>query len=190
VLDRGLALCRATGTTNWSRGIVANLGHAYALMGRLVEGHALLEDAIREDIRIRMLSLWVGWLSEVCLLAGRLDAAWQHARQALDLARQRGERAYEAFALRQLGVVRTQTDPPDVKQAEELYRQALALAEALGMRPLVAHCHRGLGTLYAKTSRPAQARAALATAIELYRAMAMTFWLPQAEADLAEVEGH
>ncbi|MGH8065208.1 MAG: hypothetical protein ACRERE_08205 [Candidatus Entotheonellia bacterium] len=34
------------------------------------------------------------------------------------------------------------------------------------MRPLQAHCHRGLGTLYAKTGRPEQARAALATAIE------------------------
>jgi len=57
------------------------------------------------------------------------------------------------------------------------------------MRPLQAHCHRGLGTLYAKTGRQEQARAALATAIELYRAMEMTFWLPQAEAALAEVEG-
>jgi hypothetical protein len=62
-------------------------------------------------------------------------------------------------------------------------------AEALGMRPLQAHCHRGLGTLYAQTGRPAQARAALATAIELYRAMDMAFWLPQAEAALATVEG-
>jgi tetratricopeptide (TPR) repeat protein len=189
VLDGGLALCRAIGSTNWSRGLVASLGHAYALMGRLVEGRALLEDAIREDIRTRMISLWVGWLSEVCLLAGRLDAAWQYAQQARDLARQRGERAYEAFALRQLGAVRTHTDPPDVEQAETLYRQALDLAGALRMRPLVAHCHFGLGTLYAKIGRPEQARAELSTAIELYRAMDMTFWPPQAEAALAHIGG-
>ena len=31
-------------------------------------------------------------------------------------------------------------------------------------------------------------RAELSTAIELYRAMAMTFWLPQAEVALAQVE--
>ena len=30
------------------------------------------------------------------------------------------------------------------------------------------------------------ARAALSTAIEMYRAMDMTFWLPQAEAALAQ----
>ena len=57
------------------------------------------------------------------------------------------------------------------------------------MRPLQAHCHRGLGTLYAKTGQQEQARAELSTAIEMYRAMDMTFWLPQAEAALAQVEG-
>jgi hypothetical protein len=55
------------------------------------------------------------------------------------------------------------------------------------MRPLVAHCHRGLGALYAQTGRRWQARAALTTAIDLYRDMDMTFWLPQAEAALAQV---
>jgi hypothetical protein len=37
--------------------------------------------------------------------------------------------------------------------------------------------------------RQEQARAELSTAIELYRAMEMTFWLPQAESALAQVEG-
>ena len=72
------------------------------------------------------------------------------------------------------------------EQAEAHYRQALALAEELGMRPLQAHCHLGLGTLYVKTGQREQARTELSTAIELYRAMDMTFWLPQAEAALAQ----
>ena len=57
------------------------------------------------------------------------------------------------------------------------------------MRPLVAHCHRSLGTLYAPTGQREQARAELTAAIELYCAMDMTFWLPQAKAALAQVEG-
>ena len=67
------------------------------------------------------------------------------------------------------------------------YRQALALAEELGMRPLQAHCHRGLGMVYATTGQQEQARAELSAAIDLYRAMDMTFWLPQTEAALARV---
>jgi len=73
-------------------------------------------------------------------------------------------------------------EPPDCALAADHYQQALVLAEELGMRPLQAHCHRGLGTLYRQTGRGAQARAALAIAINLYRAMDMTLWLPQAEA--------
>ncbi len=51
----------------------------------------------------------------------------------------------------------------------------------------MAHCHLGLGRLYGQTGRREAARTALATAIDLYRTMDMTFWLPQAEAALAQV---
>jgi hypothetical protein len=78
-------------------------------------------------------------------------------------------------------------DLPEAAQAETHYQQALALAEALGMRPLVAHCHHGLGRLYHQIGQREEARVALTTAIELYRAMDMTFWLPQAETVLAQV---
>ena len=170
--------------------IVAHLGYASALQGRLAEGRALLEEAISESIRTGGLlgqAYRVARLSEVCRLAGRGEEAWQHAHQALDLARQQKERGNEALALHQLGVVHAHADPPDIAQAEAHYQQALALAEELGMRPLQAHCHHGLGTLYARTGQREQARAALSTAITLYRAMDMTFWLPQAEAALVQV---
>jgi tetratricopeptide (TPR) repeat protein len=191
VLDQGLALCRTSGNRTDLRPIAAGLGSAYALQGRLAEGRALLEEAISESIctGARQRSSWIAWLSEICRLAGRGEEAWQHARQALDLARQQKERGREVQALHQLGVVQAHADPPDVAPAEAHYQQALALAEELGMRPLQAHCHHGLGRLYHQTGRAAQARAALTTAIDLYRAMDMTLWLPQAEAVLAQVEG-
>jgi hypothetical protein len=56
------------------------------------------------------------------------------------------------------------------------------------MRPLQAHCHRSLGTLYATTGQRKHARTELSATIALYRAMEMTFWLPQTEAALAQVE--
>jgi Flp pilus assembly protein TadD len=92
------------------------------------------------------------------------------------------------LALHQLGVVHAHADPPDAAQAEAHYHQAQALAATLGMRPLQAHCHRGLGTLYAATGQREQARTALTTAIAMYQSMAMTFWLPQTETALAQVD--
>jgi len=189
VLDQGLALCRTSGERTWLRQIAATLGSAYALQGRLVEGRALLEEGISESIRTGTLqgqAYRVAWLSEVCRLAGRGEEAWQYARQALDLARQQKTRGHEALALHQLGVLHAHADPPDAAQAETHYQQALA--DELGMRPLVAHCHRGLGTLYATTGKAEQARAALSTAVAMYRAMEMTFWLPEVEAMLAQLE--
>ena len=49
------------------------------------------------------------------------------------------------------------------------------------MRPLQAHCHRGL-------ARVTGAQAEVNTAIELYRAMDMTFWLRRAEAGASSAE--
>jgi tetratricopeptide (TPR) repeat protein len=166
--------------------MAGGLGYAYTLQGRRAEGRALLEEAISVSSRTGQRH---AMLSEVCRLAGDYDEAWQHARQALAMARQQKTCMREALALYQLGALHAHTDPPDAAQAAAHYQQALALAKELGLRPLVAHCHLGLGTLYATTGQREPARAALTTAIDLYRAMEMTFWLLQAEAALAQVEG-
>jgi tetratricopeptide (TPR) repeat protein len=127
-------------------------------------------------------------LGEAQVLVGRLEEAQALAERAQALARAQQERGNQAYALRLLGEIAARREPPESAQAEAHYRQALALAEALGLRPLQAHCHHGLGTLYAATGQRDQARAELSTAIEMYQAMEMTFWLPQAEAALAQVK--
>ena len=190
VLETGRALCCTSGNKIDLPSITAGLGFASALQGRLTEGRALLEEAISEGFHtgaLQGLASHLVWLSEVCRLAGHHDTAWQHTRQALALARQHAERANEARALHQLGVVQAHAVSPEVAQAEVFYQQALALAEELGMRPLVAHCHHGLGRLYGTMGQREQAHAALCSAIALYREMEMAFWLPQAESALAQV---
>src|SRR5262249_37067457 len=121
------------------------------------------------------------------LFAGRMEDARERAQQALDLAQEYKQRGYQAHALHLLGEIAVHHKSPEVKQAKAYYDQAIALAEELGMRPLVAHCHLGLGTLYATTGQREQAHAELSAAIDLYRAIEMTFWLPQTEAALAQV---
>jgi tetratricopeptide (TPR) repeat protein len=127
-------------------------------------------------------------LGEAQALAGHLEEADILAEGALAYARTHQERSHQAYALRLLGDIAARREPPEHQQADTHYHQALALAEELGMRPLQAHCHRGLGMLYAMTGQREQARAALSTAIEMYRAMEMTFWLPQTEAALVQVD--
>ncbi len=125
MLEQALALCRTADARNWLGGIMARLGYAYALAGRLAEGRALLEDASREFLRtgpkVDHATVACAWRSEICLLAGHVDEAMQHAGQALALARQHGTRGFEACALCQLGAVHAQTDPPDVPQSAARY---------------------------------------------------------------------
>jgi tetratricopeptide (TPR) repeat protein len=192
-LERAMSICQEADTPLFFPDLAASLGAAYTLAGHVTDALPLLEQAEQRGTAMGTTggqSLRVGYVSEAYLLAGRMQEAMQLAGRALDLARAHKERGHEAWALRLLGEIAAHQDPLEIEPAEHHYRQALALAEALGMRPLQAHCHLGLGKLYAKTGQREQARAELSTAIDLYRAMQMTFWLPQAEAALAQVEGH
>jgi tetratricopeptide (TPR) repeat protein len=171
--------------------VAAPLGAAYTLAGRTSDALPLLEQIVEQTMAIRFLiyhAMRVVWLGEAYLLAGRLDEAYTQAEQALEFSRAHQERGHEAYALRLLGDIAARRGLTESAPAEAYYQQALALAEALGMRPLVAHCHHGLGRLYSQSSRRAPARTALTAAIAMYRAMDMTFWLPQGEAVLAQVE--
>jgi tetratricopeptide (TPR) repeat protein len=190
LLERAMDICQDADLPLIFPWVASPLGLAYALSGRVTDALPLLVQAIEQSAALGRWgyhALFVATLGKALLLAGRLEEAHHHAGQALDLARVHKERGNEAYALRLTGEIMACSSSLDAEQAEAHYRQALALAEELGMRPLQAHCHYGLGTLYRQTGRAALARAALSTAIEMYRVMDMTFWLPAAEAALAEV---
>jgi DNA-binding NtrC family response regulator/class 3 adenylate cyclase/tetratricopeptide (TPR) repeat protein len=192
ILERTLDLAQGAHIRLLVPWVAASLGAAYTLAGRTIEAVPLLEQAVAQAMAIRFLfdhALRVVWLGEAYLRAGRLDEASTQAQQALAFSQAHQERGHEAYAQRLLGEVAARREPPEAEPAAAYYRQALVLAEELGMRPLQAHCHLGLGTLYLQMGRSEEAHAALSTAVSLYRAMEMTFWLPQAEAMLAEVEG-
>jgi tetratricopeptide (TPR) repeat protein len=151
----------------------------------------LLTQAMDQTIAMGRVGFQAGCslaLGEAHLLANRLEEAHALAERARALARAHQEGSHEAYALRLLGDIAARREPQESALAEAHYRQALALADELGMRPLQAHCHCGLGTLYATIGRQEQARRELSTAIAMYRTMAMTFWLPQTEAALAQMQ--
>jgi tetratricopeptide (TPR) repeat protein len=190
VLERALDLAQGTHIRLYVPMIISALGAAYALAGRPTEALPLLEQAVEQAVAMRFMryhALQVIWLGEAYVPASRLDEAHTQAQHALEFSRTHKERGHEAYALRLLGEIATHRDPSQAEAAKASYHQALALAEELDMRPLQAHCHLGLGKLYLKTKQTEQTYAALSTAIDLYRAMEMTFWLTQAEAMLAQV---
>jgi tetratricopeptide (TPR) repeat protein len=192
LLERAVGMCRDADVPLLFPRMAPALGTAYTLAGRVADAIPLLMQAMERSVVTEMVvteALCGLSLAEAQLLAGRLEEAQALAERTLALAHEHQERGHEAYALRLLGDIAARREPPDYERAEVYYQEALALADELSMRPLLAHCHRGLGTLYATTGQREQARTELETAIKLYRAMEMTFWLPQAETALARVEG-
>jgi tetratricopeptide (TPR) repeat protein len=191
-LERAVGICQDVDLRGWFPRMAAALGGAYTLAGRVTDAVPLLTQAIEQATamdRGNLQALCSLSLGDAHLLAGRLEEAHTLAVRTLASAREYQERGNEAYALRLLGDIAARRNPPESEPAVAHYRQALALAEELGMRPLQAHCHWGLGTLYAATGQREQARTELSAALALYRGMEMTFWLPQTEAALAQVEG-
>src|SRR5712691_6345832 len=192
MLEKSLGVCQAGDIQLMLSYVASYLGYAYTLSGRLAEALPLLDQAVEQSAATKHMYLYpllVAHLGEAYLLAGRIEDASQQAQQALERSRDLKQRGHEAYALRLLGEIAAQRQPPDTEAAAAAYRQAITLADELGMRPLAAHCHLGLGTMYARTGRLEQARAELSAAMTLYRAMDMTFWLSRAEAALAQVGG-
>jgi class 3 adenylate cyclase/tetratricopeptide (TPR) repeat protein len=191
LLERAVAQCREWNITLFTPIATASLGHVYAWSGRIGEGVSWLQQALAAYESVGMAyfhSISVVQLGEAYLLADQVEDARACADRAVRLAREHGERGHEAWALRLLGEMASHHDHLDVATAETHYSAAMALACELDMRPLATHCHCGLGKLYAKIGHRAEARAELSAAIDLYRAMDMTFWLARAETELAKIE--
>ena len=139
LLERAVAQCREWNITFYTPIAMASLGHVYAWSGRIGEGISWLQQALTayESAGIGFFhSLSLVQLGEAYLLADQVEDARACADRAVRLARERGERGHEAWALRLLGEIASHHDRPDVATAEAHYGAAMALASELGMRPL------------------------------------------------------
>jgi class 3 adenylate cyclase/tetratricopeptide (TPR) repeat protein len=191
LLTRAVGFCQEVDLPVYFPVTAAPLITAYTLGRRFTDAVPLLTQAMEQTMAMERVDYQAFCrlsLGNAQMLAGRLEEAHALAEQALTLACEHQERGNQAYALHLLGDIAARRELPEHEQVAAYYRQALALANELGMRPLQAHCHRDLGTLYARRGQWAQARTELGTARDLYRAMDMTFWLPQVEAVLAQAE--
>ena len=187
LLERAATLSEREGHAPYLPRMLAGLASAHAQSGNTAEAVPLLERALAAGRAIRFAygeSLILCQLGTTCVESGRVDEAQRYASQALSLARERGERAEEAWALLLFGDVAARREPPAVDEARSWYAQAIALGEELGMRPHVARARLALGALERRAGRVEEARGHLAEAAAAAEAMGITAWQARA-AELA-----
>jgi tetratricopeptide (TPR) repeat protein len=185
ILERCLQLGRTWQFIDITPDVAAVLGYAYAVAGRTEESLALVADAVKafraRQGHLAPLSIPLS-AGRAYLAAGQIDEATNYAREVLALAHQLGVNDSRALCL-----TADVAAASGAENAEGYYREALALAEPRGMRPRVAHCHFGLGKLHCRRGDREQAQEHLATAIAMYRELAMTYWLEQAAAEMRQL---
>jgi tetratricopeptide (TPR) repeat protein len=190
LLEYGIAVLQKANVTLSLGPAVASAAWALAQLGETSEALGRLQESeqVRSSSATRRGGTQRGWdyhaLGRACLLLGRIDEARRLGERAAELGPSQPGSA--AHALHLLGDIATHPDRFDAESGEGHYRRALALVEPREMRPLVAHCRLGLGKLLRRTGRADEARAELTTAVEMLRAMGMTFWLAEAERELAK----
>jgi tetratricopeptide (TPR) repeat protein len=188
LLEKSHQTCLNSGVRSMCSYTAGSLGYAYLLLNE--PGHALtlLEEGATEE-NFEAAAFWISHpltvLADAYRANGKKELASETATRALDVASSREERTLEAWAM--LVMAGIYADAGLLEETMQWYRRALQQASNLSMRPLVAHCHKGLGQLHLKRGHSEEARSELAAAIELYRSMDMSFWLPQVESSLAEM---
>jgi DNA-binding NtrC family response regulator/tetratricopeptide (TPR) repeat protein len=167
IVGRALDVVAARDVPLWFPWAAAIRGYSLALSGDVADGTRWLGQALARAATLPFLfgqSQWLAWLAHARLLAGDAGEAAQLADEALELSRRRGERGYEAWALR----VQLETGP-----SWEVGREALALAEDLGMRPLAARCHMSLATRHERSGDVVRAVEHATEAMERFTALGM-----------------
>jgi class 3 adenylate cyclase/tetratricopeptide (TPR) repeat protein len=167
--------------------IRSSLGYALAIANDDAEAVRHLTAGIKQAIAMDVMvyhPLWLSYVAEAHVLAGRLDDAHQCVERALHLSQVQKEQSSQAWALRAAGVLASHRKALDFEAAANCYNDARTLAEGLGMRPLVAHCHAGLASLSQRSGKRADGEAHRRAATELYREMNLTQWLEEAQADM------
>ena len=161
------------------------LAYAFALLGRSQECLQCLARTAPSSTGAK--PPWYGYgamRARAYLAVGCRDEAYAEVRHGLAAASERNARGYRGPLLRLEAELLAHTDPVTARQQ---FEEALALANGLGMRPLVADCHVGLARVARRSGKRDDASHHFQTAIALYCAMGMTYWLEKAEAEMAEL---
>ena len=142
---------------------------AHARLGDRKTGISELGRAIAASIEAKsknQVPLYLGLLAEMEAEEGDFDGALTRIDEALALTRETGERQYDAFLFRLRGEICLKRDPGSPEAAEEAFLSAVDIAKRQGGRFFGLRAALALAKLYQSTSRPAEANAVLAPALE------------------------
>jgi class 3 adenylate cyclase/tetratricopeptide (TPR) repeat protein len=175
-MERAMALCDRWSMRVWRPRVASSLSIAYGRVGRVEEGLDLARNAVTDAERMRLtvdrIPLLVR-LGQAALIAGRVDEALAHGRNALDLAVAHEAKGSEAWAHFLMARAYWAASPQALDDSERALEPALALATTCEARPLVAFCTSAFAAIYGARGDESRAQGFAAAANATYAALGM-----------------
>ena len=122
--------------------------------------------AICEQGHLLYLPFYLGRLAEIEIAEKELDAAMSRINEARELARDTGQRAFDAFLQRLLGEALLAADRADTSAAETAFLASIEIAQRQNARSFGLQAALSLARFYQSTGRPVEAHDVLAPALE------------------------
>lgn len=190
ILERGIDVCRASGTNILVPMLAAPLAYAHALNGSRDKAEKLASDAWDQlrGTNVFWLYIWLyAPLGSAMLEVGNWRGAREVATYGTNLAQKMGMRGMETENLRVLGTASAGKEGVDIEKGKEHIRSAMTLGEKLQMRAEQAHCQFDFARIQAQAGNLPEARDNLGASVNLYRELDMPFWLDRAEKTLTKL---
>ena len=166
--EQALRLDKELGASSARALHLANLGRAYIALNLFDRAHYYLDDSIdiaRASRDLKMLERGLRRKSEAYLKQRDLEAAYTFARQALQIARDRGSTAAEGWVQIDIGYI--QVALAQYERARQSFREALEMSERGPIPYLRASAIEGLGRSHLQAGEYELAASYLA-ALEAY----------------------
>jgi tetratricopeptide (TPR) repeat protein len=189
LFERAVHICRTFELSHYLVSVAPALAATQILAGRPRLAIDLLQPVKELAEKGSMFSVYaftVATLSEAMFRVGDEDRALDLAQLALNFARTRQHRGFEAWTLRLLGEITMRRKMVDLDVSKALFREALSAANECGMWPLIAHCHLGLSNVFCRSRNLSEARGHQRIAANLYRRLGMQFLLWRREMEIAD----
>jgi class 3 adenylate cyclase/tetratricopeptide (TPR) repeat protein len=159
-------------------------GQARLMMGDAARAREVLEDsiALAKSLGTTTLLAWGQGLLAKCLLTlGEHRAVPTLCQEAIHLAEDTRDRLANALAHRTLAEALSLDTPPDVAGAERAMLDAIRIQRELGCRPELGRSYVSYARLLGRWDRVEEARAHVAEASGMFRAMGMARDLAESE---------
>jgi class 3 adenylate cyclase/tetratricopeptide (TPR) repeat protein len=168
--------------------ILCQEGRAFAMTGALDRATGALREAIDRAGRLGT-AFVIGWpksyLAQCLLDQGDAEGARALAEEAAAWAEKAGDKYAQFMAYRALAAALAALGPPDYAVAEEMLRRSIRLQHHMTLKPELGRTYAQYADLARRRGDPAQARAYLTVALDIFQQQGMRWDLARAQAAFA-----